>query len=266
MSLNFLVNAKEDFFVLNYSWNHLQNQNIGSIKILEYEVNKFKASTENTLILDNQKTYVVDNKHYFRSERIETNKDTLTFIGVHWINEYPRRLEGDIKFGLSNLVLNQKEGISIAMIGDSQMGWREGKYTRKWISEKLNVRFVGNKNDVFGFPYYFENSYTSNDIFLNNLQFNETEIVILYLGLSENREDFETNLKKFVALNEEKEIIIIHNTLVKAVSSKLHYINISEYNKSTYFTDDGIHLNYKGHHKLAQELIAKLILIGVEKN
>ncbi|WP_299098147.1 hypothetical protein [uncultured Winogradskyella sp.] len=260
------MNAKEDFFVLNYNWNQAENQEIASVKIIDYEVNRFKVYPKNALFLNNQKTYVINNKHYFRSERIETNKDTLTFIGVHWINEYPRHLQGDIQLGLSNLLLNQKEGISIAMIGDSQMGWREGKYTRKWISEKLNVRFVGNKKDVFGFPYYFENSYTSNDIFLNNLKFNDTDIVILYLGLPENREDFETNLKKFVALNEEKEIIIVHNTLVKADSSKLHYLNISEYNKSTYFKDDGIHLNYKGHHKLAQELIAKLILIGVEKN
>ena len=168
----------------------------------------------------------------------------------------------------------QKKGTTVAMIGDSQMGWREGKYTRKWLSEELKVHFLGNQNDIFGYPYFFSNNYSSQNLLEDNLYFVDAKIIILYLGLRENKESFYSNLRAFVDLNKGKEIILIQystdeNSLEKMINTNantIHSLDISKYDKTKYYFSDGKHLNYEGHKQLAKDLILKLNSIGVSKN
>ncbi len=270
LSFDFISDRKKDFFILNYNWENLKNQTIGDVNVVDYMVKSLNIEIKDFFPVNNQNTFVINDTYYFRAVRIDRQVDQLNFIGVHWINEYPRNLNGTIKLGRSNLQLVQNSGTKITMIGDSQMGWREGKYTRKWIAEKMKVHFIGNRHDVFGYPYYFENNYTLQNVLQSNLNLDETEVVILYLGLHENPRDLHQNLKEFVTLNSEKEVIIIDsflddNSIESIDAKKVHYLDISHYNKRKYFSNDGIHLNYDGHKKLTQQLIAKLKSIGVDK-
>ena len=276
LSFDFFTDAKKDFFVLNYNWEQANPVPICDVSVLDYQVNILTIANGTSCQFDNQKTYVVNGKHYFRAERIERTNNTFNFIGIHWINEYPRHLEDVISLGESHLNLVQQSGTKIAMIGDSQMGWREGKYTRKWIAEKLKVHFIGDRHDVFGYPYFFDTSYKSKQIPEEDLKIDSAEVIIMYLGLREDIETYTQNMRNFITRNRGKDIIIIDNALnakaqkliINNNSSKenVHFINTSKYSKGKYFWSDKKHLNYEGHKKLAKELIYKLESIGISKN
>ena len=94
LSYDFITDAKQDFFILNYDWEHSKSQQIGEVKILDYHVNKIVIECQLNYVFDNQKTYVFNNEYFFRAERIERTGNKVSFIGVQWINEYPRFLEG----------------------------------------------------------------------------------------------------------------------------------------------------------------------------
>lgn len=275
LSFDFIADAKQDFFILNYDWEHFKSRPIGEVRIIDYQVNILKIKLDKYYPFNNQKTYVIDNEHYFRAEKIEINDGKVNFIGVYWINEYPRNLEGTMHMSEGDLTLLQQTGTKVAMIGDSQMGWREGKYTRKWIAEKLKVHFIGDQYDVFGYPYFLSNNYNSLSILQDSLNYSDAEVIILYLDLRENAETFSRNIRKFSSLNKEKKIILIHQfsdekTLEKTInrddSKNVHFINITRYDKNKYFFSDQKHLNYAGHKKLVKKLISKLKSIGISEN
>ncbi|MGB3606475.1 MAG: hypothetical protein WA775_09485 [Psychroserpens sp.] len=275
LSFDFITSAKEDFFIINYNWEHFQSRPCGKAKVIDYDINTLKIELQKPYSFDNQKTYVVNSEYYFRAERIDIKDDLVNFIGIYWINEYPRNLEGIIDLAEGDLTLLQQTGVKIAMIGDSQMGWREGKYTRKWIAEHLKVHFIGNQYDVFGYPYFFSNTYESQRILLENLKYSNAEVIILYLGLREAIEPFIRNINEFSSLNKEKQIIIISSFLEENASNQMisiydsknvYLISISQYDKKEYFFNDGNHLNYVGHKKLGEALISKLKLLGIDEN
>ncbi|MGB5982580.1 MAG: hypothetical protein WBG46_10605 [Nonlabens sp.] len=274
MSYDFVSDAKEDFFILKYNWHQAQSKPIGNVDVKDYTINILTVDTSSNYRFDNQKTYVINDQYYFRAAQINLSNNEVSFRGINWINEYPRILNGTIKLGESDLKLIQNTGHKIAMIGDSQMGWREGRYTRKWIAKELQLRFLGSQMDVFGYPYFYSIDYSSDQLNKDNLQFSDAEILILFLGLRENRKDFHENIKKFITSNQQKKIILIQgfssedqlSKLFNGINTDVITLNLSDYSKPVYYQEDGKHLNFEGHKKLAKELVQKLKAIGVTKN
>ena len=268
LTLDFVQSAKEDFFVMNYDWEYLEPKEIGLMELVDYNINSLSATSNSNVVLSNQNTYQIG-LNYFRAEKIENERSRINFVGIHWINEYPRSIPQKFLLSEVNLPLLQKKGTKVAMIGDSHMAWRNGKYTRKWISNKLNVEFIGKQLDVFGFPYFYEREINSEIFTVLDQKFNEAEVLILFVDLAHFKlKDVNINFKG-------KEIIIVDFSLsekqnnlsnVLIDNKTVKFINLSNYDREDLFVKNTNYLNYTGQYNLAEEIITKLKAVSVERN
>lgn len=268
LSIDFIRSAKDDFFFLNYDWDHLQAKEIGWLNLVDYEVNTLSATSSANLPLSNQQTYQIDSCNYFRAERIDHQAETIIFRGIHWINEYPRYVPEKFLLNEVDLPLIQKKGTKIAMIGDSQMVWREGKYTRKWIAKQLNVQFIGEQLDVFGFPYISQNTFTS--LQTDSIQkLEDTKVLILFANWKSE------NLLKLLNRFKGKNVIIVNVICVTLENStptkpepneNFKIINLYDYDKELHFFEGTNYLNYSGHVRLTEDVILNLKAFGIEEN
>ena len=176
----------------------------------------------------------------------------------------------------------QKGKRTVCMIGDSQLNWLEGKYTRKNIFKKSrNIKFVGNYKDVFGFPYQAEILNNTKTLLDNITKVPNSDTYVLFIGAHESaRYNIEDNLNKiiFFLLSKRSNLILIvppnytNSNLLKKEEvikrvyleykghPKVKIIDLSEILDSPdlFLMNDGIHLNLFGHQILTSYLIDAL--------
>jgi len=206
----------------------------------------------------------------------------LSFRGVHWINIIPKAKNGAITLTKVKLDLNQEGEQSVCMVGDSQLTWLSGKYTRKKIAEKFeDFRFVGNHSDVFNFPYEATLLNTTDAVLKTIDGIPLADIYIVYIGaheegvkntgfnLTEIIQHF-TNLGSkviwikplgYLPLNKQNTVREMNKASLELLNTKnVEIIDLSAEIKEpqNYLMEDGIHLNALGHEFLVDLLYDKL--------
>jgi hypothetical protein len=284
--IDFSIKGKRDFFQLNYDWNFKQTmQVVEKIKIdtVSYDYLKITiTSPQDYSPLNTNTTYCLNDKYYFRSTSIEKGQEQITFKGVYWINIVPKNNTQSNRLAVLNLPMIQNGSRSICMIGDSQVTWLEGKYTRRDILKKVkNGRFIGNSKDLFGYAYQAQLLNNTETILDHIGELPLADTYVLFIGAHEPiKNDIAHNIKNIVAsiLNKKSKLILvippnyIHKSLLNTQKIiKITYLQYKENphvkiidlssiieNPNLFLMDDGIHLNLFGHQTLTKHLIDAL--------
>ena len=278
LSLDFIKHAKENFFQLNYNWDYvslLKEYKDDKIDSLSHEYLKIRVDSNYNFNTEN--TYCLNNTYYFNTTNIHTHDSFIEFTGLNWINNIPNSNVNLYSFDKVVLPIIQKGSYKVCMIGDSQISWLDGKYTRKNIHKELNdVTFVGSKKDVFGFPYEASILNSTEDILKNIDLLPEADSYILFIGAHEKKDNTVNNLKYITDFLCRKGNLIVvlpyfnnahKNTLASSISNLFTEIKDNPNIKLIHLKDivsdkdllkDGIHLNLSGHNILTNQLVSLL--------
>ena len=284
--IDFCIKGKNLFFQLNYNWDEVKKiQVIKNIKIDSLSYNFLRINNENVnklIELSVNNSFSIDDKYYFRCVSIRKTDKYINFHGLYWINTIPTEFNQSSKLTILELPIIQKGKRTVCMIGDSQLNWLEGKYTRKNIFKKSrNIKFVGNYKDVFGFPYQAEILNNTKTLLDNITKVPNSDTYVLFIGAHESaRYNIEDNLNKiiFFLLSKRSNLILIvppnytNSNLLKKEEvikrvyleykghPKVKIIDLSEMLDSPdlFLMNDGIHLNLFGHQILTSYLIDAL--------
>ena len=281
---DFRIKGKRDFFQLNYDWNSKEIlESIKNIKIdsVSYDFLKLDiTNTTNNFKLNTDNSYSISNIHYFRCASIKEQEKKIIFSGVYWINSIPNNIDLN-ELEVLNLPIIQKGTKRICMIGDSQLTWLAGKYTRKNILKKVkNINFVGNHKDVFGYPYQSELLNNSKKIVENITELPKADVYILFIGAHEphdtNTGDNINKIINVILKNKSELILIIPQSISKYLTDKhkiikntyLQYeaksnvkiidLSLIRSKPNLFLMNDKVHLNLFGHETLTKYLIDAL--------
>lgn len=285
LSIDFYLKGEKTFFQLNYNWDAqelINEYQITKIDTISYDYLGLSIKGIPDADFNSNTTYSLDGTHYFRYTSLDKNNNRLTFKGVYWINSTPEKGEDISSISTLHLPLIQRGDHTVCMIGDSQLTWRYGRYTRKnVIAKRKKIKFIGNELDVIGYPYQATLLNNSQKIVeqLNDIPYAKT--YVLFVGAHEiGVNDLEKNLKKIISHlleNQSSLVLVIPPTyknkdhLPNQLIIKKTYLEFKEHaqvkmidlskeitDKEEYFLPHGIHLNSLGHHVLTKSLIKNL--------
>lgn len=285
LTLDFILDANNLFFQLNYSWDKEKTitKNIEiTIDSLSYDYLSFKKGDIDINKLNEKYTFCLNDKYYYRCVRILDKNNVIRLIGGFWINNRPKKTEIKGKrFVLKQveLPIQQSGKKTVCMIGDSQITWLYGKNTRKEIYESnKDIKFVGDLMDLYGFPYQSDIFNNSQKVLNTIKSIPKAEIYIIFLGAHEttvketidniisiidiltkrNSKTILVNPPKY--LNENKttinenfsEIInLVHKNKLVSVIDLSTILKTPE----QFLLSDGIHLNKSGHSILTEQIL-----------
>jgi hypothetical protein len=285
LCVDFYLNGYKEFFQLNYDWSNKKKEHlIKNVKVDTISHNYLKIKVQTTLGQEEKfnpnYTFSLHDKFVFRSVAVDVNKNEIIFRGVFWINFLPEEKMKETSLSIIELPLIQKGDQKIMMIGDSQLTWREGKFTRKKISKKIKkVKFVGSEKDVFGYPYESKLLSNTKTLVKDIDGIEKADTYILFLGAHEQdlknaSKRLEIIIKNLLRgesklilisppnyMNKTKEGVlkIFEKTYTKYSNNpKVVILNLGDknnYNPQKVLAKDGIHLNTLGHEVLTNDLI-----------
>jgi lysophospholipase L1-like esterase len=285
LSLDFYLKGEKTFFQLNYNWDAIELIN-------DYQITKIDTISYNYLSLaskgvpdsdfNSNYTCSLDGTHYFRYASLDKSKSHLTFRGVYWINSTPGQEENINSISTVQLPLIQKGDHTVCMIGDSQLTWQYGRYTRKdVIAKRKNIKFIGNELDVIGYPYQATLLNNSQKIVEQLSAIPTAKTYVLFIGAHEvGVNHVEKNLDTIIShlLDKQASLVLVipptyknKDYLPNQLMIKKTYLEFKEHaqvkiidlskhitDKEECFLPDGIHLNSLGHHVLTKSLIKTL--------
>ena len=288
LTVDFIINIREDFFQLNYDWKSKKIiKSIEGIELdtLSYSVIKLNLPGNIKQLeekLSTNYSFALNDRYYFRCNSIRKIGNKIDFNGVFWINDTPKSSFRPDELSIIDMPLLQEGNWTICMLGDSQITWREGKYTRKNIVKNIrDIRFIGDNVDVFGYPHQASTLNNTHTISNHLEDLPNAETYILFVGAHET-DHLETgkNLETIVSflLNKVNHIVlvvpparktkkndrvlqIIRSTYLKyEENDKVKIIDLSKELSSPdpFLMSDGIHLNRSGHERLTKLLIDAL--------
>lgn len=243
-----------------------------------------------------------NNYSYFKfsSQSFKNNK-TRFYNVLRWIKNPPSHTYKNVKlqFYLVHIPFEQKGHIRFSTIGDSQTRYSKGQSLRKLISEKTsgNLKFVGTRQDVYGFFHSGEGGDRSIDVINRMEDIPVADIYSVFIGTNDWRknnheETFQNILEILAALkdknhNAEVYLTTIPNSLdllrkepyrsevnmrvnQKMLDcqgdfkqEKIYIVDlakaIKEKGLQKYLLNDGLHLNDKGY-ELYTDLLIQTIL------
>ncbi len=288
LCIDFYLNGYKEFFQLNYNWsNKQQKQRIKNVVVDSISHNYLKIGIptifDQKIELNANCTFSLDEKFVFRSVSVDVDEDKIIFRGVFWINFLPERNIKETSLSVLDLPMIQKGDKTIMMIGDSQLIWREGKFTRKKISRKIKtIKFIGSEKDVFGYPYSAELFSNTETVIKDIKGIEKADTYILFLGAHE--EDLKNTKQRLKVIIENllkkgsklilvsppnytnKSKLEVNEVFYKTYKKYADYSNItilnlgnrSNYEPAQVLMKDGIHLNALGHEFLTNDLIQTL--------
>ncbi len=197
---DFYKKLEDNFWQFNYAWEQekiIEEIELDSITEINYDYIEFSTSeklssnfeTNNALKLTKDKQ-----EYYFLYNSLQKSPNKAKFTSGFWLLEKPDGIK-QAKLQLVNLPLKQEGDIKICTIVDSHLLWRGGRFFRKDMFEaNKNLSFVGNKKDVFGFPYVGENLSNTTKVLNKNIP--KADYYIILLGQHDNINDFKNNFEK----------------------------------------------------------------------
>lgn len=286
LTLDFYLKSKRYFPQLNFNWSNITIINtFKNIQIDSLGIN-YLSVKNNTQIdvdrLDFQNTFSINNKYYFRCKTIKVKDDNLIFSGGYWINTLPKTISNNVTLEEIDLPLIQNGDINVCMIGDSQLTYKTGKFTRQKLYSNLkNITFVGNEKDLYAYPYCATTLNNTSNLLETFDRIPNADIYIIYLGAHEkNIELFKKNITNIINRlnNKNKRLLLVIPPKYKNPNKKGIYqavkniyinyesnpnvevINLSELTEesSRILLPDGIHLNKYGHQLFIEILTNQL--------
>ncbi|MBG42480.1 MAG: hypothetical protein CL530_00760 [Aequorivita sp.] len=291
LTLNFISRANINFIQFNYDWEHIVLlNNFKGIKIDSVSndylsiQNDFQVpttlNTNNTFLLKNKKDI------YFRTSEILKDSNHIVFSGVKWINSIPNKKDKIGELKIINLPLIQPEGKLTMTIGDSQIIWRRGRDLRKNLAQKGSFYFVGNKLDVYGYPYVGGTFDKTTDLITKIKKARPAEYYILFFGAQDKNLDItkikndtceilrllqnktETKMiylitlppstnKNFISYNKEFNKNLIDCSKLYNKTKIIDFFDFLN-DKSDYLAEDEVHLNEKGYLFLNKLLLKEI--------
>lgn len=114
------------------------------------------SGVKDEFVPDNQLTYAVedgDSKRYFRFASGSKQNSKVTFTGLQWLNGQMNPNGDKVLLTVSELPMVQGHGKKVMTLGNFIFYANEAKYFRRKIALESNIDFIGNRKDVFNFPY-----------------------------------------------------------------------------------------------------------------
>lgn len=197
---DFYKKLEDNFWQFNYAWGQekiIEEIEIDSITEINYDYVEFSIpgklsshfKTNNTIkIIRGKQNY------YFMYNNLQESLQKVKFTSGFWLLEKPENIKY-ARLQLINLPLKQSGDVKVCTIVDSHLLWRGGRYFRKDMFEaNENLNFVGNKKDVFGFPYIGETLSNTTKVLNKNIP--QANYYIILLGQHDNINDFKNNFEK----------------------------------------------------------------------
>lgn len=222
-SIDFASNFKKDsFYRLKYNMSELTlTKDLGEINIENIEYNAITISNIQNLDLVPKKHYRIkflkDGAEYiftFDSKKIRDGK--INLIYVVWFFSEPIQNSGRAQIEEVKLKREDKGYINIAMLTE-EMGCclMNGRSFRlKWNQVNQDLKFVGNKKDVYGYNYYGGKNFDSDELLRISPNLENADYYIIWTGrksLASERKNTVNNIKGAV------EIIHENNSKAKIV-------------------------------------------------
>ena len=234
---DFVQKKEEDFWQFNYDWSQIKTeQKLGEVAIDSVGVNFLNISTSDIVNPINVNTIMLEEdnkKYYFNFENTYIKNQQIKFTGGFWLLNEPINKQKNIRAELVKLPLKQTGNLKVNLIVDSQLLWRGGRNFRKWLKEKnTNINFVGNKVDLYGYPYSGEILNNSQTVLNSINEIPKANIYIISLGTHESSITINETITNF-----EK---IIDHLLQQSDFTKVYVVNVppaleekrNEYNKN----------------------------------
>lgn len=284
LSIDFYQKKEEDLWQFNYAWDQektIEEVKIDSILKMGYDYVEIAISKKISTKFKKNNTlkFITGKKDYyflFNSYQQSTNK--IRFSSGFWLLDQPNNIKYP-RLQLVNLPLKQNGDIKVCTIVDSHLIWRAGRFFRKeMFSYNKELTFVGNKKDVFGFPYV--GNFLNNTTKTLSEEIPEAKYYILLLGLHEDKTEFINNYEnlyqKINATNPNAKIFWItlpHKKETDKNSNKINdfitsnkknnmevidFSSIIDENDYNGMSKDGIHFGKKTYRKLAKYLAGKI--------
>ncbi len=285
--VDFKKNLKRDFYQLGFDWQGVEVvQDYGKINIDSMAHNILVVKSENNLsekIQSEKYTYELDvgNKiHYFRCSSIQTNNKRIFLRSGVWLTTFPSNSISKGKLRALHIPLKKEFQQSVCFIGDSHICWKSAKALRKNLYPYLEMNFLGNNVDLFGYPFVGSEKAKVKMLLNNSKEIPEADYYLIFLGA----QDFNNNIDYAKVENDFKKLIndlrqkklntkLILVTLPRSTSKKRNQynMNLNEYFRSlksnniniidlqqylddnkinNYLYIDGIHLNERGYYYL----------------
>lgn len=294
LTYNFTAKLNEDFWQSNYDWsNSAEVLSLSNAELISLNYNRLELGLQqeekipkghHVLGVETKKT-----KYYFSYAGLHQSDHKVAFTAGFWLTGQPPSHLKDASFQLIDLPLKQNGNLTVDMIIDSQLMWRDAQSFRKELSAKnTNIRFVGMQKDVYGFPYNggILNSSAKTIEHVNEIK--KANVYLIQLGAHEPLSDLESTVENFKTLlkslqqkNPEAVIYIINNppstnlernTYILQLNDELSalqnkniklidFYDLLKDEPEKYITKDHLH-----YHKEAYELLIKRLTTALHEH
>lgn len=279
----FAETAPRKFDQLNYVWDQQKTLiKANHIKVIELDYNRLVLAQDTLLeqyeVEHTLRVHWKGEPYYFRAESRRKTTHSIAFNGGWWINDVPPQsiVNESVRVDLVDLPVMQKGHVKICMIGDSQVLYREAKRLRRLMAKNSkDLVFVGNKKDVFGYPYVGGTFYNLPQLLNDWDDLPIADAYILWLG---NHEQVISNdSTQWHALKEKWEKNNQHIVLVSPTNSQqakawspvwksmlnnanIQLVNTQKIipNDSLYMLSDQLHLTLPACKLMAKALVNQL--------
>lgn len=233
--IDFYQKKEDNFWQFNYAWDQekiIEEIEIDSIGQLNYNYVELSTSEKlsSNFNTNNVLKFIAGKQnYYFFYNGFQKFPDKVRFTSGFWLLEQPENIKYP-RVQLIDLPLKQNGNIKVCTIVDSHLLWRGGRFFRKDMFEaNRNMSFVGNKNDVFGFPYVGEILNKTSKTLNENIP--QADYYIILLGQHDNANDFKNNFENLnnKVLNTAPQSNIIWMTVPPNYSKNKSYSEINSY-------------------------------------
>lgn len=281
LSWDFANKESRNFPSLNYDWSKERVVNdFGYVTIDSFSDNylKLKVAEEETFQPTN--TFSIYNEaksYYFRFRYVLLSKNNVVFKDLFWLNDQPETGIKNFKLKEVDLPIKSVLEPKIVTIGDELLFQNEAKYFRREINRRINIKFVGNHKDLFGYEYYyldkinfsllnkeFYNVPKAQNILIFFKPSNDIEDELLSLQQLIDQIDKNKNVEKIIVMSipifdENKINYMLFNKKIpqlKNHSNKVVYFDVNKFLKvsPSNYRDDKNEISKQGYEKLAKEV------------
>lgn len=288
LTYDFSAKEQEDFWQANYAWDSMQvKKDFGevSVKSHSYDFIQFsqqgkKSYPKNENILQVE---IKDQDYYLGYSNVVKKTKSLKFVSGFWLTDQPPKKFKRATIKVVELPIIQNGNTTVNMIVDSQLMWRQGRGTRKWMAtSNSNIEFVGMQKDMYGYPFNGRKQNTVSKVLRHKDNIEPADVYIVELGTHESKNDLaetKVDFKKLITFLEKKKAdaeiyVVTIPPSTKAKSEKfikelndgikdlkterVHIVDfysiLQRKGFEKYIASDGIHYNEQAYKILAKHL------------
>jgi hypothetical protein len=212
---------EEGFFRFKFDLSKTEQSNKSEYVLTDYSYSsvtlKGKALDLKPYVSYEMKFADTNNSYVFAYEEMEVSNQKILLNGLVWYFKKPIEKSQSILISEIKLIDKTHPKFTIAMITE-QFGCclMFGEQMRfQWNKKNTNIGFVGNKNDVYSYPYYGGENISSIGIYENSLDVEKADNYIIWTGRNESNskkliKNLEETFKNLNKINPRAKIILMY--------------------------------------------------------